>query len=123
MDNPNQRTTNTTARPSGRPPMRPPQGPRPPMGSAGGQMAMTPKEIAGILRRHIWMIIVFTVLGTIIGGGSWFLCDRYLPRYTYRRTINVAPPIEKDVTIIGSIQPQKDIYYWISQKIKSRSGT
>ena len=111
MDNPNQRTTNTTARPSGRPPMRPPQGPRPPMGSAGGQMAMTPKEIAGILRRHIWMIIVFTVLGTIIGGGSWFLCDRYLPRYTYRRTINVAPPIEKDVTIIGSIQPQKDIYY------------
>jgi capsular exopolysaccharide synthesis family protein len=84
---------------------------RPPQGPAAGGMGMTPKEIAGILRRHIWMIIIFTVLGTMIGGGSWFLCDRYIPRYTSKRAIDVAPPIEKDVTKIGGVQPQKDIYY------------
>lgn len=111
MDNPDRRTTNMTARPSGRPPMRPPQGPRPPMGPAAGGMAMTPKEIAGILRRHIWMIIIFAVLGTIIGGGAWFLCDRYLPKYTYRRSIDVAMPITEDPLIIGTSQVQKDIYY------------
>ena len=104
MDNPIQRSTNITARPSGRPTM-------PPRGPAAGQMAMTPKEIAGILRRHIWMIIIFAILGTILGGGSWFLCDRYIPRYTSKRAIDVAPPIEKDVTKIGGVQPQKDIYY------------
>jgi capsular exopolysaccharide synthesis family protein len=81
------------------------------MGPAAGGMAMTPKEIAGILRRHILMIIIFTVLGTIIGGGAWFLCDRYLPKYTYRRSIDVAMPITEDPMKIGTSQVQKDIYY------------
>jgi capsular exopolysaccharide synthesis family protein len=81
------------------------------MGPAAGGMAMTPKEIAGILRRHIWMIIIFTVLGTIIGGGAWFLCNRYLPKYTYRRSIGVAMPITEDPMKIGTSQVAKDIYY------------
>ena len=106
MDNPIQRTTNMTARPSGRPPTMPPRGP-----AAAGGMAMTPKEIAGVLRRHIWMIIIFTVLGTMIGGGSWFLCSRYIPRYTSVRAIDVAPPIVLDPMQITGVQPQKDIYY------------
>ncbi len=107
MDNPIQRTTNMLARPSGRPPMMPPRGPA----GGGGGMAMTPKEIVGILRRHIWMIIILTVLGTMIGGGSWFLCDRYIPKYTSIRAIDVAPPINLDPMQITGIQPQKDIYY------------
>lgn len=111
MDNPIQPATNVTVRPSGRPPMMPPQGPRPPMGSAAGGMAMTPKEIAGILRRHIWMIIILTVLGTIIGVGSWFLFDRYLPKYTYSRAIDVAMPVTQDPMTITTPQIAKDIYY------------
>jgi capsular polysaccharide biosynthesis protein len=81
------------------------------MPPAAGAMAMTPKEIVGILRRHIWMILIFTILGTIIGGGAWFLCDRYLPRYTSKRAIDVDPPINLDPMVITGIQPQKDIYY------------
>ncbi len=95
------------ARPSGRPPMMPPRG----SAGGGGGMAMTPKEIVGILRRHIWMIIILTVLGTMIGGGSWFLCDRYIPKYTSMRAIDVAMPITKDPLIIGTSQVAKDIYY------------
>ena len=107
MDNSNQRPANMMKGPSG----RPPQGPRPPMPPAAGAMAMTPKEIVGILRRHIWMILIFTILGTIIGGGAWFLCNRYLPRYTSTRAIDVDPPINLDPMVITGIQPQKDIYY------------
>ena len=111
MNNPNQRPANMTQPPSGRPPMAPPRGPRPPMGPVPGGMAMTPKEIVGIVRRHVWMIIIFTFLGVMLGGGAWFLCDRYIPKYTSRRPIDVAPPIVTDVTKIVSTQPNKDIYY------------
>ena len=112
MDNPIQRKTNSMARSSGRQPMVPPRGPRPPMGPpSAGAMAMTPKEIMGILRRHIWMIIIFTVLGTILGGGGWYLCNRYIPKYTSLGVIDVDPPIDLDPMEITGIQPQKDIYY------------
>lgn len=111
MDNPIQPKMNP-APAHGNRPMMPPQGPRPPMGpSAAGGMAMTPKEIMGILRRHIWMIILFTVLGTILGGVSWFLCDHFIPKYKSVATVDVEPPIEIDPMQITGIQPQKDIYY------------
>ena len=74
-------------------------------------MAMTPREIMGILRRHLWMIIILTILGTIIGGVSWFLCNRYIPKYTAVGGINVLSPGIKDPTKITETQPQKDIYY------------
>ncbi|OQY08039.1 MAG: hypothetical protein B6I25_00030 [Planctomycetales bacterium 4572_13] len=106
MDNPIQRPTNRPPRPSGRPPMMPPRGP-----AAGGPMAMTPKDIVGILRRHIWMIIIFTIIGTVIGGGAWFLCDRYIPQYTSMRAIDVAMPITEDPLKIATSQVAKDIYY------------
>jgi capsular exopolysaccharide synthesis family protein len=73
--------------------------------------AMTPKEIMGILRRHLWLIILFTVLGTVLGGASWFLLSRFMPRYTATAQIEVLPPIQQDPTQITATQPQKDIYY------------
>jgi len=81
------------------------------MPSAAGGMAMTPKEIVGILRRHIWMILIFTILGTIIGGGAWYLCNRYLPKYTSKRAIDVDMPITDDPLKIATSQVAKDIYY------------
>ncbi len=106
MNNPIQRPNNST--PATRPPQRPMAGPP---GQAPGAMAMTPKEIAGILRRHVWMIIIFTVVGTIIGGAAWFLCDRFIPKYTAVAGIKVLSPGIKDPTKISEAQPQKDIYY------------
>ena len=106
MNNPIQRPNNST--PATRPPQRPMAGPP---GQMPGAMAMTPKEIAGILRRHVWMIIIFTIVGTMIGGSAWFLCDRFIPKYTAVAGIKVLSPGIKDPTKISEAQPQKDIYY------------
>jgi capsular exopolysaccharide synthesis family protein len=72
---------------------------------------MTPKEIFGILRRHILMIVSMTTLGLILGGVGWFLLLRYYPRYTARTFIRVLPPVEKDPAIIGGGIVNKDIQY------------
>ncbi|MBL7214770.1 MAG: polysaccharide biosynthesis tyrosine autokinase [Phycisphaerae bacterium] len=107
MDKSIQKPNNMMTRTSG--PPRPGMIPAP--GPGQGTMTMTPKEIMGILRRHLWMIIIFTVLGTIIGGISWFLCDRYIPKYTAVAGIKVSPPGLKDPKTITNPQPAKDIYY------------
>jgi capsular exopolysaccharide synthesis family protein len=73
--------------------------------------AMTPKDIAAIFRRHIFLIIIITVVGILIGGVSWFLCRKYIPEYTAETYIKVLTPVEKDPTTIGGVYLQKDIMY------------
>ena len=107
MDKRIQQTINTIATPVGQRPMAP-------SGSGMGAnpaMAMTPKEIMGILRRHLWMIVLMTVLGTVIGGVSWFLLNQFMPRYTAVTQIEVLPNIQQDPQTISTQQPQKDTYY------------
>ncbi len=73
--------------------------------------ALTPKEIFGILRRHILLMVSLTILGLIAGGVSWYFLMRYAPKYTARTFIKVLPPIEKDpMTIVGG-QVARDIQY------------
>lgn len=74
-------------------------------------VALTPKEIFGILRRHILLIVSLTVLGFIVGGVSWYLSYKYLPEYTATTFIGVLPPIEKDPMAIVGGQVAKDIQY------------
>jgi polysaccharide biosynthesis transport protein len=105
MDNPIQRVVTTSVPAQVRPGMMQPVGP------AGQTAALTPREIIGILRRHVWMILGLTVLGTILGGGSWFLLDRFAPKYTSMRAIDVDPPIDLDPMQIGTAQVAKDLYY------------
>lgn len=73
--------------------------------------ALTPKEIVGILRRHVFLIVSLAVLGFIVGGVSWFLLKKYYPRYTAQTFIKVLPPIEKDPMTIAGGQVGKDIQY------------
>jgi len=72
---------------------------------------MTPKDITGILRRHILLIISLTTLGLIVGTASWFLFKMYFPRYTATALIRVLSPVDKDPKVIGGIQVAKDIQY------------
>lgn len=108
MDKPIQRSVNpnpTTLAPrSAAPPMAGMMRMAPP------SSAMTPKEILSILRRHILLIVSLTVLGTIIGGVSWFLLNRYMPRYTATAYIEVLAPTQQDPMQITSPQPQRDFY-------------
>ena len=83
---------------------------RPPM-MAAQVSGITPKEVAGILRRHIWLIISLTFMGLVIGGASWFLVLRYAPKYTAVAAIEVLPPGVDNPKNPESPTTSKDIYY------------
>ncbi|MBN2594592.1 MAG: polysaccharide biosynthesis tyrosine autokinase [Sedimentisphaerales bacterium] len=89
-----------------------PVGPRPPAAAS-----LTAKEVFGILRRHILLIVFFTALGLGAGGGIWKLLQMRYPRYTAKTFIQVLPPTEKDPMTIGTVQLQKDILYGYRQSI------
>lgn len=89
-----------------------PVGPRPPAAAS-----LTAKEVFGILRRHILLIIFLTALGLGAGGGTWKLLQMRYPRYTAKTFIQVLPPTETDPMTIGTVQLQKDILYGYRQSI------
>ncbi len=72
---------------------------------------LTPKEVLGILRRHTLLIIALTVLGLVVGGGTWFGLKQYFPSYTARTYIEVLSPVERDPMTLGAVQVAKDIQY------------
>lgn len=72
---------------------------------------LTPKDVFGILRRHILLMVSLTILGFIVGGASWYLLKKYFPKYTARTFIRVLPPVEKDPMAIVGGQVAKDIQY------------
>jgi succinoglycan biosynthesis transport protein ExoP len=78
-----------------------------------GMMAagMTPKEMMGILRRHIFLISALTIVGFIVGVGAWFLLRTYLPKYTAKAFIEVSSGEAKDPTDFIEAQLNKDLYY------------
>lgn len=93
-------------------PMAGPVGQRSPAAAS-----LTAKEVFGILRRHILLIILLTVLGLGVGGGIWKLLQIRFPRYTAKTFIHVLPPTETDPMTIGTVQLQKDILYGHRQSI------
>jgi capsular exopolysaccharide synthesis family protein len=72
---------------------------------------MTPKEVLGILHRHVLLIVIMTVVGLIAGGALWYVLATYFPRYMARTYIEVLPPIEVDPMTITTPQLQRDILY------------
>ena len=81
--------------------------------------ALTPKDIYGILRRHVFLIILMTFIGLITGGASWFLLRRYLPRYTAMTFLRVLSPTIQDPLVIGRAMQAKDIQYEYRSSIAS----
>ncbi|MHC4707354.1 MAG: hypothetical protein ACYS8I_09745, partial [Planctomycetota bacterium] len=84
-----------------------PVAPRPAVAAA----ALTPKEVFGILRRHILLMVSTTILGFIIGGAAWYLLLQYLPKYTAQTYIKVLPPVETDPIDVVAALANKDIAY------------
>ncbi|MBW8035204.1 MAG: polysaccharide biosynthesis tyrosine autokinase [Planctomycetes bacterium] len=72
---------------------------------------MTPKEILGIIRRHIFLIVFMTVIGTCIGGGSWFLLYKYAPKYSAQALILVSPSGAEDPDIFTTATPNQNIFF------------
>ncbi len=74
------------------------------------QMTLTPKELLGILRRHVFLIAALTVVGVIVGVGSWYLFQRYYPRFTAVGAIQVLQPAITDPMEFREGGLNKDIY-------------
>lgn len=100
---------------------RGPAGPARPL-----DQSLTPKEIIGILQRHVFLIILFTFLGAVAGGVGWYLMRKHNPKYTSRTMIEVLPPGETDPMVIVSNPTNKDEKYAARQstamRIKQRSN-
>ena len=75
------------------------------------EMSITPKEIFGIVRRHLIMIIFFTFLGTMAGGGLWFVLRTIAPKYRAETAIEVLPPGQSDPMRFETMSTNKDLYY------------
>lgn len=81
------------------------------------QASLTTKEVLGILRRHIFLIIICTTMGLFAGGGIWKLLQNHSPKYTAKTYIQVLSPVPTDPMTIGAAQLQKDILYNHRQSI------
>ncbi|MBN1509065.1 MAG: polysaccharide biosynthesis tyrosine autokinase [Sedimentisphaerales bacterium] len=92
-------------------PTTPVRGPRPSGAAHASTATLTPKEILGMLRRHVWLILFMTMLGGTAGGGGWYLVRRFLPLYRAETAIQVLPPIETDPMEIVATQVQQDLQY------------
>ncbi len=79
--------------------------------------SLTTKEVLGILRRHILLIIICMVLGVAAGVGIWKFLQKYSPKYTAKTYIQVLSPVPTDPMTIGTAQLQKDILYNHRQSI------
>jgi len=88
-------------------PIARPAGIRPPVAM---QASMTPKEIVGILRRHILLIVVLTLLGAACGTGGFFVLRKYYPRWTALGAIQVLEPGQTDPTELRDAQANRDVY-------------
>ena len=86
-------------------------GPVPQRRASATTATLTPKEVYSILRRHLWLIIILTILGLIIAGGTWFLLLHFHPKYTAETYIRVLTPVVKDPMTIGDTRANKDIEY------------
>jgi capsular exopolysaccharide synthesis family protein len=89
-----------------------PTGPRP-----AATASLTPREVFGILRRHIFLMFFLTLLGLAVGGSIWKLLQAKSPRFTARTYIQVLPPVETDPMTIGTVQLQRDVLYGHRQSI------
>jgi succinoglycan biosynthesis transport protein ExoP len=78
---------------------------------AGVGFAITPKEVVDILRRHLFLIILLTIVGAVFGTGLWGILRRFAPKYTARTYIEVLSPGQTDPSVIGTTLANKDIAY------------
>jgi succinoglycan biosynthesis transport protein ExoP len=84
---------------------------RPAVARPPATVAMTPREVFGVLRRYMVLIIGLTIFGLIVGGVGCWLLRTYLPKYTASTYVEVLPPVQTDPMVISTPLVQKDIRY------------
>jgi succinoglycan biosynthesis transport protein ExoP len=89
----------------------PPSQPMPRPQAAAPAVALTPKEMMAILRRHVLLIILCTIGGLVFSGALWAFLLKFYPKYTAMTYISVLPPTRVDPTQLTAPIPNKDIMY------------
>jgi len=74
-------------------------------------VAMTPREVLGILRRHLVLIVILTILGVVAGGLGCAGLRKYFPLYTAKAYIEVLAPGQTDPMRIETPMVGTDIRY------------
>ena len=85
--------------PNGPGAMGPPNGPAP--GYGGGDPPSDEielREIFAILRRRLWLVVLFAVLG---GAGAWFWAERQDPTFRASATVQIEDPREQLGSEVG----------------------
>ena len=81
--------------------------------------SLTAREVFGIIRRHLFLIFILTVTGSVAGFGIWKGLQKYYPKYTATTYLKVLSPTPSDPWVIGGAQLQKDILYAHRRSIAS----
>ncbi|MBN1125983.1 MAG: polysaccharide biosynthesis tyrosine autokinase [Sedimentisphaerales bacterium] len=88
--------------------LTPPGGMRLPMATTP---QMTPKEMLGILRRHIWLVVILTMLMSVLSVGAWFVKKTFWPEYTASSGVEVLPQGVTDPMQIEQTSVNKDVQF------------
>jgi capsular exopolysaccharide synthesis family protein len=97
---------NATAQPM-TPEIRASRGPAAPSG--GASTSLTAKEIIGILRRRLWLIIIITGIVTICAGVLWFVFLKTAPRYTSVGYIECKMPVPDNLLTPQRLLPRAEL--------------
>ena len=72
---------------------------------------MTPKEILGVLRRHLVLMVLLTIVGLVVSGVGCGALRPYLPKYTALTYIQVLSPVDEDPMGFDRPYLHQDILY------------
>lgn len=70
---------------------------------------LTYKDVLGILRRRMWLIIIITTMFVILSVGLWYIFLMHSPKYTSVGFIRCKMPTQEGVFGARGIIPRKDV--------------
>ncbi|MCK5269785.1 MAG: hypothetical protein KAJ46_03335, partial [Sedimentisphaerales bacterium] len=77
--------------------------------SAAMGTGITYKDVMGILRRRMWLIIIVTTVFVILSAVLWFMFLVYSPEYTSVGFVRCKMPLQGGLFGMGGVIPRKDV--------------
>ena len=77
--------------------------------SAAMETGITYKDVLGILRRWMWLIIIVTAVFVILSAALWCIFLVYGPEYTSVGFVRCKMPIQEGLFGMGGVIPRKDV--------------
>src|SRR5690242_2121241 len=78
-------------------------------------------EILSVLRRYVWIVILGTIIGTVVGAGLYLYLRKTQPRYTATVTFQVLPPPLSPANLRpmdNPISTQEDVARFVKRQVR-----